>query len=379
MGVDRSHIKGDAMSGSARLRVAVIFGGKSTEHEVSIQSARNVVKAIDRSRFDVQLIGIDKGGRWVMGQESELLLSEGNPHQALLDGSGAEVGLHPGPGQRELRVLASGKSLGAVDVVFPVLHGGAGEDGSVQGFLKLAGLAYVGPSVLGSAVGMDKDVAKRLMRDAGLPVVPYVCLQGKNAKPMPQDLERLLGFPCFVKPANSGSSVGVSKVHGREELDGAIREAFRFDRKVLVEKAIVGREIEVAVLGNEDPQASVAGEILPQAEFYSYEAKYLDENGAILKIPAELSKGEMDQVRDLAKRAFSCLGCEGMARVDFFLDAKGNFYVNEINTIPGFTAISMYPKLWEASGLGYTELISRLIDLALERKALEDGLISSYS
>ncbi len=361
----------------AKLKVAVIFGGKSTEHEVSIQSARNVVRALDRSLYEPVLIGIEKSGRWTMGRESRLLLSEGNPHLALLDSAEPEIALKAGAGASDVIALESGQSLTSVDVVFPVLHGGFGEDGSVQGLLKLAGIPFVGPSILASALAMDKDASKRLLRDAGIPVAPWICIAKGGPLPSPDEVGRLLGYPCFVKPANAGSSVGVSKVTNADELPQALREAFRFDRKLLIEKAIVGREIEVAVLGNKTARASLAGEIQANAEFYSYQAKYIDENGAVLTIPAQLSDAEMKKVQDLALRAFSCLDCEGMARVDFFLSTEGEFIVNELNTIPGFTAISMYPKLWEASGLSYSGLITALIELAIERKAEEDELETS--
>ncbi len=284
-------------------------------------------------------------------------------------------------------LIGMGLPLPQIDVVFPVLHGTFCEDGTLQGLLELADVPYVGCGVLASAIGMDKEVAKRLAGLAGIPVVPYLTIHGRTypsqASSLPTEVERVLGYPCFVKPSGSGSSVGVHKVKHPHELDAAIRDALRFDRKVLIEKAIDAREIEVAVLENLDPSGgplcSIVGEINPRHEFYSYEAKYLDENGAALLVPATLSAEQVSEVQQWAGRAFSILECEGMARVDFFLDRKsGQFYFNEVNTIPGFTSISMYPKLWEASGVGYQELLSRLIDLALRRASEKKKLIHDF-
>jgi len=265
----------------------------------------------------------------------------------------------------------------SVDVVFPILHGPLGEDGAVQGLLKLANVPFVGAGVLGSAVGMDKDVMKRLLRDAGIPV-PKFLVFGRGQKPDYAAVTKALGSPVFVKPANLGSSVGISKAKDAAGFDKAVALAFRYDTKVIVEENIQAREIECAVLGNEAPKASIAGEIIPTHEFYSYEAKYLDEDGARLEIPAKLDAATLQRVQALAVHTFKVLACEGMGRVDFFLTPDGQLYVNEINTIPGFTKISMYPKLWEASGIGYTQLISRLIELAMERFQHEQTLSNSY-
>ena len=363
----------------AKKRVGILFGGKSVEHEVSLQSARNVYEAVDRAKFDVVLIGIDKAGQWHVC-EAAWLGAAASPSAELAAGTAGEaLALVPGETERALVGADSHRGLPQLDVVFPVLHGTYGEDGTVQGLLKLANVPFVGAGVLGSAVGMDKDVAKRLLRDAGIPVARSVTLTERTAAAATfEALAAKFGAPFFVKPANSGSSVGVSKVRDAAGWAAARTAALRYDRKLLVEEFIQGREIEVAVLGNDDPQASVAGEIVPQHDFYSYEAKYLDENGAQLRIPAGLTPAISERVRQLAVAAFQVLECAGMARVDFFVGADGRAYVSEINTIPGFTKISMYPKLWEASGVPYPQLIERLLDLAIERHRREQQIETSY-
>ncbi|MEK7545713.1 MAG: D-alanine--D-alanine ligase family protein [Patescibacteria group bacterium] len=314
-----------------KLRVGVMFGGRSSEHEVSLMSAKNVMAAMDRSRYVIVPFKIPKDGK------------------VAFDG------------------------LRKLDVVFPVLHGTYGEDGSVQGLLRMLDVPFVGPDITGSSVGMDKDVAKRLLRDAKIPVADFLTFErGESVRP--SAVWKRLGKPVFVKPANQGSSVGVHKARTDAELKTAVKDAFRFDTKILVEEAVPGREIEVSVLGNETPEASVPGEVIPHHEFYSYEAKYLDEDGAGLAIPADIPAAAMRKVRALAVATFRTLGLEGMARVDFFMRRNGGFVVNEVNTIPGFTRISMYPKLWAASGLPYPKLIDRLIALALERHARRSRL-----
>jgi len=363
----------------AKKRVGILFGGKSVEHEVSLQSARNIYEAIDKAKFEVALIGIDKAGQWhvcpagLFGEARE-------PTAELPAGAGGEaLALVPGETEKTFVGVDSRELLPRFDVVFPVLHGTYGEDGTVQGLLKLANVPFVGAGVLGSALGMDKDVAKRLLRDAGVPVAKWATLVDRSAAATTfEELAARFGAPFFVKPANSGSSVGVSKVRDAAEWAAARAEALRYDRKLLVEEFIKGREIEVAVLGNDDPQASMPGEIVPQHDFYSYEAKYLDENGALLRIPADLPPEVGDRVRKLAVETFRTLECSGMARVDFFVCADGCAYVNEINTIPGFTKISMYPKLWEALGVPYGTLIERLLDLAVERHRREQRIETSY-
>jgi D-alanine-D-alanine ligase len=369
------------MSPSQKTRVIILFGGRSAEHEVSLLSARNVFLALDRDRFEPLLVGIDKQGHWRVEPEATLLNATGDPRLLKLVAAGRalSVPVHP----QKSAVATSGDTrplLGSDDVVFPVLHGTYGEDGTVQGLLELADIAYVGPGHLGSAIGMDKDVAKRLLAQAGIPVVPWRLI---TAAAMRRDaagclaLAAGLGFPCFVKPANAGSSVGVSKVENAGGLAPALRAALDFDTKVLVEAGVDAREIECAVLGNDEPAASLPAEIVVHHKdgFYSYDAKYVDADGADAKIPADLPAATLARVRELAVATFATLELSGMARVDFFLDRKsGAFFVNEVNTIPGFTAISMYPKMWEASGVPIKELVSRLIDLAIERRAARRAL-----
>src|SRR5579872_1257894 len=354
-----------------RIRVGILFGGKSAEHEISLLSAKNVIDAIDKTRYQPVLIGIDKSGRWVTNEPSRFLLNSTDPKLiALNKAESTGVALVPRSAGRLTDLDTAGLDQ-SVDVVFPILHGPLGEDGTIQGLLKLAEVPFVGAGVLGSAVGMDKDVMKRLLRDAGLPVAPWILVLRREWETKSSRVRRCIGkeigYPAFVKPANLGSSVGISKVHRAGELDLAMNRAAKYDRKILVEKGIDAREIECAVLGNDQPEASAPGEIIPANEFYDYDAKYISE-GSRLIIPARLSARQTREARELAIRAFKAIDCSGMARVDFLLDRKtGKLFVNEINTIPGFTSISMYPKLWEASGLPYPKLIDRLIELALQR------------
>ena len=389
----------------AKLRVGILFGGRSGEHEVSLLSAASVLKAIDKTKYDVVPIGITKDGRWLTADHAERLLHgdaepksdratslragdpDATPGAALL-AQGEAVIVPPEPVRRDsgmapFRIEASALRRAAdrainVDVIFPVLHGTFGEDGTIQGLLELADIAYVGAGVLGSSAGMDKDVMKSLFQAAGLPIVKHVTVLRGNWERDPKKVQKVveskLKYPVFVKPANLGSSVGISKAHDRKELGPAIEEAARFDRKIVIEESVGGknrkaREIECSVLGNDDPKASVAGEIVPCKEFYDYDAKYLDE-GSELVIPAKITKTEMKKIQMLAIAAFQAVDCSGLARVDFLMDPKTRkIYLNEINTMPGFTAISMYPKLWAASGVSYPELITRLIQLGLERHA----------
>jgi D-alanine-D-alanine ligase len=382
-----------------KLRVGILFGGRSGEHEVSLLSAASVLKAIDKNKFDVLPIGISKEGRWLTSPEAERLLEgepieearhlragdpEATPGAAVL-AKGEAVVVPPEPIHREKGMLpfqtpalarrATDRAIN-VDIIFPLLHGTFGEDGTIQGLLELAEIPYVGAGVLGSAAGMDKDVMKALFRNAGLPIVKHVTILRRDWEAEPKKTEKLverkLKYPVFVKPANLGSSVGISKAHNRKELGPAIYEAAKFDRKIVIEEGVGGkknkaREIECSVLGNDRPQASVPGEIVPGKEFYDYTAKYLDE-GSQLIIPAKLSETETKKVQELAIKAFQAVDCAGLARVDFLMDPKTRkLFVNEINTMPGFTAISMYPKLWAASGLAYPDLIEKLIQLGLER------------
>ncbi len=351
-----------------KIRVGVVFGGRSCEHEVSVLSAKNVIEALDKEKYEPVLISIDKDGAWHLRDALEDLSSQ------------ESVAIIPQKEGSGLINLSSPPELSSpVEVVFPVLHGPLGEDGTIQGLFKMADVPFVGAGVLGSAIGMDKDVMKRLLRDAGIPTGNFLVIQShKKEKYSYEQCVNLLGVPLFIKPANAGSSVGISKVHSKEEFAFAIQEAFLYDKKVLVEEFIQGREIECAVLGNEKPVASLPGEVIPKHEFYSYEAKYLDENGYVLEVPASLDKGVVKKIQEMAVEVFQVLCCEGMGRVDFFLTEEGMLFVNEINTIPGFTQISMYPKMWEASGLSYSGLLDKLIELALEKSHLEKQVQTSY-
>ncbi len=351
------------MAENKRLRVGVIFGGRSGEHEVSLASAASVIRSLDPEKYEAVPIGIAKDGRWFIGTPAQKMLPD-----VLRQGQRVMLSADPNVGAL-MPLDQGGAGTQRVDVIFPVLHGTYGEDGTVQGLLDLAGLPYVGSGVIGSAVGMDKDMAKRLFLQAGLPVGEFLAILRSEWESGRERIVRAVAkkfrFPLFVKPATLGSSVGMTKVHKREELPAALDLAAEFAQKILVERNMRGREIEVSVLGNDEPQASVPGEIIPHREFYDYTAKYLEE-GTRLEIPAKLTKAQVRRFREYAVRAFRCLECRGMARVDFFLEKpSGRIYLNEINTIPGFTSISMYPKLWEASGISYRELIDRLIQLAL--------------
>jgi D-alanine-D-alanine ligase len=386
------------MAEPKKIRVGVLFGGRSSEHEISLRSALTVMSAMEPARYEVVPIGIGRDGRWYLRADAIRMLTAAAPRLEALAGGGIEVSLLPHPAGNSLveapgngprgaaaTAQAAKKGLpGPLDVVFPVLHGSYGEDGTVQGLLELAGIPYVGAGVLGSAVGMDKDIQKRLLHEAGLPVVRYAAVerwQWREAPGRVAELARALGFPVFVKPNALGSSVGISKVKSEGALGTALKEAFAYDRKVLIEAACIGRELECAVLGNERPESSIPGEIVIKGrhEFYSYESKYVDPDGAEVRIPAALSAAQSEHLRELACGAFRALGLRGMARVDFLArPALSEVYVNEVNTIPGFTAISMYPKLWEASGLPLGRLIDRLIELALEEHRERAALKITY-
>ncbi len=360
-----------------KISLGLLFGGKSAEHEVSLLSTRNIFKALDQNKYDVLLIGIDPEGRWHIHKDIKSLLATSD--MSLSQGTEESIILAPGKGAAEI-VSSSGKETIVLDVVFPILHGPYGEDGSVQGFLKLANLPFVGSSILASAIGMDKDVTKRLLRDAGISVADFLvfdCSQLSNIKF--ENVSDKLGIPFFVKPANLGSSVGINKVSDIAQFRKAIEEAFEYDTKVLIEEFIEGREIECAVLGDYEPIASIPGEIIAQDEFYSYEAKYIDENGSILEIPAPIPPDTAEAIKQIAVRVFKTLNCHGMARVDFFLKETGELVVNEINTIPGFTDMSMYPKLWEASGIPFPSLIDKLVEMAIARHERESKLRYSVS
>jgi D-alanine-D-alanine ligase len=349
----------------------VLFGGRSAEHEVSLRSAHNVIAAADPNKYEVVPIAISKDGKWRAG----VLPAgwTGSPELESISRDGFEIvpAAVPGGPLVPTRAPGANETPGQLDVIFPVLHGTFGEDGTVQGLLELAGIPYVGAGVLGSAVGMDKDVMKRLWRERGLPIVPYVAVRRMdvhvNARAVSQQVEKQLRYPVFVKPANLGSSVGINRARNRKDLEEALRIASDYDTKILVEKAITGREIECALLGNEDPIASLPGEVVPAGDFYDYSAKYVEDTAQLL-VPAPLKPAQVKRVQQLAIAAFQACECSGLARVDFFLEKKtGKLLLNEINTLPGFTAISMYPRLWEASGLPYAQLIDRLVELAIKR------------
>ena len=354
-----------------KIRVGILFGGRSAEHEVSVRSARSVLEAIDRDKYDVTMIGIDRGGRWLAAGDAARVLEAGK-----VEGDDLLPAVLGYAGERELTVQ-NGAGPGSVssqplDVIFPILHGPYGEDGTVQGLLELADVAYVGSGVLGSAVGMDKDMMKRVFGAAGFPQVAHTAVLRRRwleeREAVQREIERDFDYPVFVKPANMGSSVGVTKAHDRTELARGMDTAARFDRKIIVEEAALEcREVECSVLGNDDPEVSVVGEIVPASEFYDYEAKYIDDKSELL-IPARISDETSEAVRDMAREAFLAVEASGLARMDFFVGVETEeILLNEINTLPGFTPISMYPKLWDASGVSYRELIDRLIQLAMER------------
>jgi len=358
---------------TVKIRIGVLYGGRSGEHDVSLCSAASVVAALDRKKYKVTAIGIDRDGRWYVQEKPEIIPDKDFGKKMALKKKGMWLVNHfEQKNKLHLYDIKNKNREVVVDVVFPVIHGTFCEDGTLQGLLELAIVPYVGADVIGSAVGMDKDVAKRLLHEAGIPIVPSVTVNKQDWKEnnrviMKQALSRL-GLPLFVKPVCAGSSMGVRKVKKKEELAKAMNFAFQFDTCVMIEKAIDCREIECAVLGNEKPAGSVLGEIIPSHEFYSYEAKYIDPDGAALNIPAKINKALSAKIRKIAVEGYMTLGCSSMARVDFFLDRKNNkFYLNEINTLPGFTSISMYPKLWAATGLKYSDLLDKLIALAIDR------------
>lgn len=352
-----------------KLNVGLIFGGQSSEHEVSLQSAKNIIQAIDRDRFDLTLIGIDQQGQWYLRDLNHFLEHADDPERIALVPSERALSLQPGHHAAFFESAPAEQitALSQLDVIFPIIHGTLGEDGSLQGLLAFAQLPYVGSTVLGSAICMDKEITKRLLMQAGIKVAPYIAVkQVDDDHALFEQAKATLGLPLFVKPASQGSSVGVSKVKDYAGFHSALQLAFRYDHKVLIEQAIVGREIECAVLGNDQPRASVCGEVITQDQFYSYAAKYIDGQSSTV-IPADLSPEVAAQIQAIALDSFTTLQCQGLARVDVFLTQQNEIIVNEVNTLPGFTNISMYPQLWQASGLSYQDLISTLIDLAIQR------------
>jgi D-alanine-D-alanine ligase len=373
---------GEKPGGSRKIRIGVIFGGRSGEHEVSLMSARSVNAALDPEKYEVVMIGITKSGRWITGNVAAALES-GTPEMARM------AALLPDPESSGLMELELSESqparlsaVASLDVVFPVLHGPFGEDGTMQGLLELAGIPYIGAGVVGSAVGMDKAIFKAVMEAHGIPILPWKLILASEWRVRPravlEESEQTLEYPIFAKPANLGSSVGIRKCTNRSELQAGLNEAARFDRRLILEQGISARELEVSVLGNDRPIASVVGEIRPLREFYDYVAKYVDDDSELI-IPADIDTELADHIRAVAVRAYKAIDCAGLARADFLLDNNsGQVFINELNTIPGFTRISMYPKLWEASGVGYSELLDRLVELALERSREKSELATSY-
>jgi D-alanine-D-alanine ligase len=360
-----------------KIKLAILMGGRSAEHEVSLRSAASIIKAASKDKYELILIGIDKRGRWFLITDQDSFLNDKFPESIEYSDDNAIVFV---PGEKGKVEGLKNKSISFnIDAVFPILHGTFGEDGTVQGLLKLVDVPFVGAGVLGSAVGMDKDVMKRLFQHAGIKTAKFMVME-KAVSEMPKfsEVQKELGDIVFVKPANLGSSVGVSKVRTEEEFQLAVKDAFRYDNKVILEECITGKEVECSVLGNERPEASAVGEVIPKEDFYSYNAKYIDENGAVLKIPAEISNDQVAKIQETAVKAYKVLCCEGMGRVDCFLKDNGDVVINEINTIPGFTSISMYPKLWEEKGLKYPDLIDKLVELALERYEKEKSLKRSF-
>ncbi len=357
-----------------KIKLAIICGGRSAEHEVSLCSAKNIVEAADKNKYEIVILGITKAGEWQLLPVEDFLKNADDPVKISLK-KGVEVLLD----QNKIVDAKSGKKIGSFDIAFPILHGTFGEDGAIQGLLKINDIPFVGADVLGSAVGMDKVVMKKLLRDAKYPIAKFLSYKVIDRKNVDfNNIRKTLGLPFYVKPANTGSSVGVHKVKSESDFSKYVEDAFKFDNKIIFEQNIDGREIECSVLGNEEPIASLPGEVITEHEFYSYEAKYLDENGSRTEIPAKLPKSIINKIQTLSIEVFKTLECSGMARVDFFLQKNGRIVVNEINTIPGFTKISMYPKLWEASGISYSELIDRLIKLAVDKYKSEKDILTEY-
>jgi D-alanine-D-alanine ligase len=352
-----------------KLNLGLIFGGRSGEHEVSLQSARSITNNVDTNKYNLHLIAMDKSGNWYLADENHYLNNADDPSAISLNiKSGQQVALIPLNNSNSLIRLSDNKKMTSLDVVFPIIHGTYGEDGCLQGYMAILNIPCVGADVLGSAIGMDKLITKELLMKEGIPVANYFLIESsENLDKTIRNIEKKFDYPVFVKPASSGSSVGVYKANNRDALIDSVKKALRFDRRILIEEAIQGREIECAILGNTELIASVPGEIIPRHEFYSYEAKYIDIEGAQLDAPANIPFNTATRIQELAKKAYKVLSCSGMARVDMFLKPDGELVMNEINTLPGFTKISMYPRLMELSGIPYKELIDRLISLAFER------------
>jgi len=357
-----------------KINLCIIFGGKSAEHEVSLQSAKNIIDAVDGDKYDLTLIAMDKNGRFFLCEEENFLLNPESPKNISLNNLNNELAFIPGETKASFYSLRDNKLINGIDVVFPIIHGPYGEDGSLQGLLKLLGVPFVGSGVCGSAVGMDKDIMKRVLRDSDIKISDFLVYRSREEANYDEAVEKL-GLPLFIKPANLGSSVGVSKVVDKKTFEKGVNDAFKFDRKVIVEEFVKGREIECAVKGNLVVDVSAPGEILPTDGFYSYEAKYINETGASLEIPAKIDSDLVEKIKIIAKKAYIALEAKGLARIDFFLRDE-EILVNEINTLPGFTKISMYPKLWSYEGVMYKDLINELIALGIEEYQLNDSLIT---
>lgn len=358
-----------------KLKVALVFGGKSAEHEVSLTSATNIYHSIDKNLFDVVLLGSGKDGKWYYNpsyKTADLNLSKNDFYQdavrVIIDSSNDKPAILS---SKDASIFST------FDIAFSIVHGTYGEDGSLQGFFRTLNIPYVGPNILGSSVCMDKDIAKRLFEDAGIPIAKFITYRRDDEIIGFSKVKEMLGLPLFVKPCNAGSSVGVTKVTDENSYYDAIKTAFKYDTKILVEESVAGKEVECAILGNEHPSASIVGEIVPTKDFYSYEAKYQDDTAANLRIPADIPENISDQIRSFAIKGFIATGCEGLARVDFLMRPDYTFVLNEINTLPGFTSISMYPKLWEKSGVNHIDLITRLINLGLERHKRDNNIVTS--
>ncbi|MEL6389682.1 MAG: D-alanine--D-alanine ligase family protein [Bacteroidota bacterium] len=358
-----------------RRRIAILYGGRSTEHQISILSAQNIIRSIDQERYDIIPIAISRDGTWYLQKDPDSISYNDDPNSVQIDDLSTPVWCSQNTGEHSLRSALDGSALADIDVIWPALHGTYGEDGSIQGLAQIMGIPCVGPGVLGSAVGMDKEVMKRLLEHSGIATAPWITLRRSDQKtPTYSEVAATLGPDVFIKPVNLGSSVGISHVQSEEKFNSAVSCAFEYDTKVIVEKRIHGREVECAVIGNDSPIASLPGEIIPKDGFYSYEAKYIDESGALLVAPAKLSVEITEHIQDLAKKVFTLLECRGLARVDMFLTEDYKLLINEINTMPGFTKISMFPTLWELSGIPPVELSHRLIELAIEAHEIQAKL-----
>jgi D-alanine-D-alanine ligase len=361
-----------------KLNLGIIFGGKSAEHEISLISAKNIIDNADKNKYEIYPIGINKNGEFLLFSGNDYILDAQDAKKVRLNNNSTPITFNFNGNQEIIGILDKNLKI-KLDVVFPVLHGTFGEDGTIQGLFEMTGIPYVGANVLGSAIGMDKEIAKKILENSGIKTAKFLTFFSLEKQSINfSDISSKLGLPFFIKPASAGSSVGIHKIKDDKDFSEKINDAFKYSNKIICEETIVGKEIECSVLGNENPMASLPGEVIPNHEFYSYEAKYLDENGAKFEIPTKLPESIIKNIQEIAIKSFKVLGCEGMARVDGFLKENNEFILNEINTIPGFTTISMYPKLWEVSGVSYSELIDKLIQLAIERYNREKVIKTSY-